>query len=57
MNKIGNTIKVKAVVTGVLLFHLFTFSPLNASAQTAKSVLDKAAATVTMKDGVKATSR
>ena len=54
MNKIGNTIKVKAVVTGVLLFHLFTFSPLNASAQTAKSVLDKAAATVTMKDGVKA---
>ena len=54
MNKIGNTIKVKAVVTGVLLFHLFTFSPLNASAQTAKSVLDKAAATVTMKAGVKA---
>ena len=54
MNKIGNTIKVKAVVTGVLLFHLFTFSPLNASAQTAKSVLDKAGATVTMKDGVKA---
>lgn len=54
MNKIGNTIKVKAVVTGVLLFHFFTFSPLNASAQTAKSVLDKAAATVTMKDGVKA---
>jgi outer membrane lipoprotein-sorting protein len=42
------------MVTGVLLFHLFTFSPLNASAQTAKSVLDKAAATVTMKDGVKA---
>ena len=54
MNKIGNLTKVKAVVTGVLLFHLFTFSPLNASAQTAKSVLDKAAATVTMKDGVKA---
>ena len=54
MNKIGNITKVKAVVTGVLFFHLFTFSPLNASAQTAKSVLDKAAATVTMKDGVKA---
>ena len=54
MNKIGNITKVKAVVTGVLLFHLFTFSPLNASAQTAKSVLDKAAATVTMKAGVKA---
>ena len=54
MNKIGNKIKVKAVVTGVLLFHLFTFSPLSVSAQTAKSVLDKAAATVTMKEGVKA---
>ena len=54
MNKIGNIIKVKAVVTGVLLFHLITFSPLSVSAQTAKSVLDKAAATVTMKDGVKA---
>lgn len=54
MNKIGNIIKVKAVMTGVLLFHLFSFSPLSVSAQTAKSVLDKAAATVTMKDGVKA---
>ena len=54
MNKIENIIKVKAVVTGVLLFHLFSFSPLSVSAQTAKSVLDKAAATVTMKDGVKA---
>ena len=52
MNKIGNITKVKAVVTGVLLFHLFTLSPLQA--QTAKSVLDKAAATVTMKEGVKA---
>jgi outer membrane lipoprotein-sorting protein len=39
-------------VVGILLFHLFTLSPLQA--QTAKSVLDKAAATVTMKEGVKA---
>lgn len=52
MNRIGNQIKAKAMVTGVLLFHLFTLSPLQA--QTAKSVLDKAAATVTMKEGVKA---
>ena len=51
---ISNIIKVRSMVTGILLFHLFTFSPLNASAQTAKSVLDKAAATVTMKAGVKA---
>ena len=52
MNRIGNLIKVKVVVTGVFLFHLFTLSPLQA--QTATSVLDKAAATVTMKEGVKA---
>ena len=52
MNRIGNLIKVKVMVTGVLLFHLFTFSPLQA--QTATNVLDKAAAPITMKDGVKA---
>ena len=52
MNRIGNQIKVKAMVTGVLLFHLFTLSPLQA--QTATSVLDKAAATVSAKSGVKA---
>ena len=52
MNRIGNLIKVKVMVTGVLLFHLFTFSPLQA--QTATNVLDKAAATITMKEGVKA---
>ena len=40
------------MVTGVLLFHLFTLSPLQA--QTATSVLDKAAATVSAKSGVKA---
>ena len=39
-------------VAGILFFHLFTFLPLNA--QTATSILDKAAATVTMKEGVKA---
>ena len=38
----------------VLPFYLFTLLPFSASAQTAKSVLDKAAATVTMKEGVKA---
>ena len=52
MNRIGNQIKVKAMLTGVLLFHLFTLSPLQA--QTATSVLDKAAATVSAKSGVKA---
>ncbi len=52
MNRIGNQIKVKVMVTGVLLFHLFTFSPLQA--QTAKSVLDKAAANITVKTGVQA---
>ena len=52
MNRIGNLIKVKVMVTGVLLFHLFTFSPLQA--QTATNVLDKAATTITMKEGVKA---
>jgi outer membrane lipoprotein-sorting protein len=41
-------------VAGILLFHLFTLLPCNVSAQTAKSVLDKAASTVTMKEGVKA---
>ena len=41
-------------VVGFLLFHLFTLLPCNVSAQTAKSVLDKAASTVTMKEGVKA---
>lgn len=39
-------------VAGILLFHFFALSPLQA--QTATSVLDKAAATVTMKEGVKA---
>ena len=41
-------------VAGILLFHLFILLPCNVSAQTAKSVLDKAASTVTMKEGVKA---
>ena len=52
MKRIANQIKVRAMVTGVLLFHLFTLSPLQA--QTATSVLDKAAATVSAKSGVKA---
>ena len=52
MKSRGNQIKVKAMLTGVLLFHLFTLSPLQA--QTATSVLDKAAATVSAKSGVKA---
>ena len=41
-------------VVGILLFHFFILLPCNVSAQTAKSVLDKAASTVTMKEGVKA---
>ncbi len=50
---ISNIIRVRAMMTGALLFfNLWLLSPLQA--QTAKSVLDKAAATVTMKDGVKA---
>jgi len=50
---ISNIIRVRAMMTGALLFfNLWLLSPLQA--QTAKSVLDKATATVTMKDGVKA---
>ena len=45
---------VLRMVMGVLPFYLFTFLPLNVQAQTATKVLDKAAATITMKEGVKA---
>ena len=45
---------VQRMVMGVLPFYFFTFLPLNIQAQTATNVLDKAAATITMKEGVKA---
>ena len=51
-NSVSDEIKRKGRQMSILLFYLFTFLPL--SAQTAKQVLDKTAAAVSVKNGAQA---
>ena len=54
MEKVMHYNKVQSWVKWIIPFYLFTFLPLFATAQTAKDVLDKAAATVSNKNGISA---
>ena len=54
MKTFGFMNKVLWMVKGILPFYLFTFLPLTVSAESAKSILDKAAATVSNPNGVQA---